>query len=71
MMVAVSTFETSVDFYQTTRHNIPEDSQVHTHRRKDLKSRPKTNFPSTSFCAMNDVLKRYPRFKIFYTRPSI
>jgi hypothetical protein len=25
MMEAVSTFETSVNFYQTTRRNIPED----------------------------------------------
>jgi hypothetical protein len=29
MMEAVSTFETSVNFYQTTRCNIPEDSHLH------------------------------------------
>jgi hypothetical protein len=29
MMVAVSTSETSVNFYQTTWHNIPEDTQLH------------------------------------------
>jgi hypothetical protein len=28
MMEAVSTSETSVNFYQTTRRNIPEDSRV-------------------------------------------
>jgi hypothetical protein len=33
MMEAVSTSETSVNFYQTTRRNIPEDSHLHTHRR--------------------------------------
>jgi hypothetical protein len=29
MMEEVSTSETSLDFYQTTRRNIPEDSQLH------------------------------------------
>jgi hypothetical protein len=29
MMEAVSTSETSVNFYQTTRRNIPEDSHIH------------------------------------------
>jgi hypothetical protein len=28
MMEAVSTFETSVSFYDTTRGNIPEDSPI-------------------------------------------
>jgi hypothetical protein len=28
MMEAVSTFETPVNFYQTTRRNIPEDSHL-------------------------------------------
>jgi hypothetical protein len=31
MMQAVSTSETSVNFYQTTRRNIPEDSHLHHH----------------------------------------
>jgi hypothetical protein len=30
MMEAVSTPETSVNFYETTRRNIPEDSHLHT-----------------------------------------
>jgi hypothetical protein len=38
MMEAASTSETSVNFYQTTRRNNPEDSHVHTHRRENLKS---------------------------------
>jgi hypothetical protein len=36
-MEAVSTSETSVNFYQTTRRNISEDRH-HTHRRENLKS---------------------------------
>jgi hypothetical protein len=37
-MDAASTFETSVNFYQTTWRNIPEDSHLHTRRRENLKS---------------------------------
>jgi hypothetical protein len=37
-MEAVSAFETSVSFYETTRRNIPEDSHLHTRRRENLKS---------------------------------
>jgi hypothetical protein len=29
MMEAASTSETSVNFYQTTRRNIPEDNHLH------------------------------------------
>jgi mannose/fructose-specific phosphotransferase system component IIA len=38
MMEAASTSETSANFYQTTRRNIPEDSHLHTRRREQLKS---------------------------------
>jgi hypothetical protein len=38
-MKAVSTSETSVNFYQTRWRNIPEDSHLHTRRRKNLKTR--------------------------------
>jgi hypothetical protein len=38
MMAAASTSETSVNFYQTTRRNIPHDSHPHTRRRVNLKS---------------------------------
>jgi hypothetical protein len=37
MVEAVSTFETSVNIYQTTRRNILEDSQFHTCRRENMK----------------------------------
>jgi hypothetical protein len=39
MMVAVSTSETSIDFFETARRNNPEDNCLHTRRREDLKSR--------------------------------
>jgi hypothetical protein len=35
---AVSNSELSVDLYQTTRCNTPEDSHLHTRRRENLKS---------------------------------
>jgi hypothetical protein len=38
MMVTSSIFETSVNFYETTRRNNPEDSHLHTRRRENLKS---------------------------------
>jgi hypothetical protein len=37
MMEAANTSETSVNFYQTTRRNIPEDGHLHTRRRENLK----------------------------------
>jgi hypothetical protein len=38
MMKAVSTSETSVDFYQTLRRYNPEDGHLHARRRENLKS---------------------------------
>jgi hypothetical protein len=38
MMEAARTSETSVDIYLTTRQYIPEDSELHTRRRENLKS---------------------------------
>jgi hypothetical protein len=35
---AASTSETSINFYQTTLRNNPEDSHLHTRRRENLKS---------------------------------
>jgi hypothetical protein len=39
MMEAVSTSETSVNFYQTTRRNIPEDSHLRKSGRLDFNDR--------------------------------
>jgi hypothetical protein len=38
MMEAASISETSVNFYQTTRRNNPEDSHLLARRRENLKS---------------------------------
>jgi hypothetical protein len=38
MMEAASTSETSVNFYETTRRNNPEDSHLHTRCCENLKS---------------------------------
>jgi hypothetical protein len=38
MMEAVSTSETSVNFYETTRRSIPDGYHLHTRRRENLKS---------------------------------
>jgi hypothetical protein len=37
-METAKTSETSVNFYQATRHYNPEDSHLRTHRRENLKS---------------------------------
>jgi hypothetical protein len=39
IMEAVRTSETLLNFYQTKRRNNPEDSQLHSHCRENLKSR--------------------------------
>jgi hypothetical protein len=36
MMEAVNTSETSANFYQTARRNIPQDSRLHARRRENL-----------------------------------
>jgi hypothetical protein len=38
MMEAISTSEMSVNFYQSTWCNIPEDNDLHTHCCENLKS---------------------------------
>jgi hypothetical protein len=38
MTEAVRTSETSINFYETTRRNIPEGYHLHTRRRENLKS---------------------------------
>jgi hypothetical protein len=48
MMEAVSTSETSVNFYVTTRRNIPEDNHLHTRRRENLKSHQAEDLPEAN-----------------------
>jgi hypothetical protein len=39
-METANTPETSVNFYQMTRRNIPEDGHLHNRRRENLKFHP-------------------------------
>jgi hypothetical protein len=49
MMETASTSETSANFHQTTRRNNPEDSNLHTRRRENLKSHSDYLIPSKMF----------------------
>jgi transposase-like protein len=57
MMEAVSISETSVNFYQTTRRNIPEDSHFHIRRREN----PKCTGPAS----FNNLLHFLKWFQLF------
>jgi hypothetical protein len=59
-MMAVSTSETPVNFYQTTQRNIPENSHLHTHRRENLKSHQDTH----TLYILKVVMKLYFKTKI-------
>jgi hypothetical protein len=48
-MEGISTSETSVNIYQTTRRNIPEDSHLHTRRRETMKKFGNDRFRSYTF----------------------
>jgi hypothetical protein len=48
-MEAARIFETSVNFYETTRRSIPQDSHLHTRRRENLKSHQVLN----SLCSLD------------------
>jgi hypothetical protein len=54
MMEAASTSETLVNFYQTTRRNIPGESHLRTRRPKNLKSHKSDHFFSSVW---SDLLK--------------
>jgi hypothetical protein len=47
MMEAEITSETSTNFYEATRRNIPEDSHLHTRRHQNLKSHQTFSFRLT------------------------
>jgi hypothetical protein len=57
MMETETTSATSVNIYQTTRRNIPEDSHHHTRRRENLKSH------SFAFTAFSLILVATAGFK--------
>jgi hypothetical protein len=53
-MEAASTSETLVNFYQTTRRNVPEDSHLHIRRHENLKSHLRLLF-ETFFAPINSL----------------
>jgi hypothetical protein len=55
MVEAENTSETSVNFYQTTRRNNPEDSHIHVRRRENLKSHPEFRCIVLSFCMDTEI----------------
>jgi hypothetical protein len=55
-MKGASTSKTSVNFYQTTRRNNPEDSHLHTRRRKKLKCHSFEKFAATQ------LVKEFPEY---------
>jgi hypothetical protein len=56
MMEAVRTSETSVNFNVTTRRYIPEDSELHTCRRENLKSHVRDTYRQNSRTFLAKVL---------------
>jgi hypothetical protein len=60
-MEAARTSETLVNFYQTTRCYNPEDSNLHTHRRENLKSYEIFIFISLE----NFIVNSYSRIRNF------
>jgi hypothetical protein len=54
-MEAARTSETLVNFYQTTRCYNPEDSNLHTHRRENLKSFLNFNLTSQYLILSSDL----------------
>jgi hypothetical protein len=59
MMEAVRTSETSVNFYQTTRRNIPEENHLQIRHRENLKSRLEPTV------LRNSTPKEFPFLHIF------
>jgi hypothetical protein len=60
MMEAARTSETLVNFYQTARCYNPEDSNLHTHRRENLKSYRVTYISKEEIYDCNKLLGHYP-----------
>jgi hypothetical protein len=64
MMEAASTSETSVNFYQTTRRNIPEDSHLHIRRSEKLKSHDVDIASSRGLKSTNRTTKNNQLFSV-------
>jgi hypothetical protein len=66
MIEAASAPETSVNFYQTTRRNIPQESHLHTFRRENLKS----HTVITSLNIINKLILVMEKFVFLAVRTS-
>jgi hypothetical protein len=58
MMEAVSISKTSVNFYKTTRRNIPKDGHLHIRRRENLKSH---------ICDLDGIQTHDPQLKTIHS----
>jgi hypothetical protein len=58
MMDTASTSETSVNFYQTARRNIPEVSHLHTRHHENLKSHLGTFLFSASVVSILEIRQK-------------
>jgi hypothetical protein len=67
MIEAVSTSETSVNFYQTTRRDNPEDSHLHACSSENLKSHYLTFVLKLE---INKGKRETDNFKMFVKRPK-
>jgi hypothetical protein len=68
MIEAASTSEKSVNFYQATRRNIPEDSHHHTRRRDNLKSHLNVNLHGVDFFNHKANVWVYEQFDFYNKR---
>jgi hypothetical protein len=61
MMEAASTSEMSINFYQTTWHNNPEDSHLHSHCCEDLNLTIHCEFETFLTLPMNNNRQEFGR----------
>jgi hypothetical protein len=59
-VAAASTSEMSINFYQTTQHNNPEDSHLYTHHCENLKSHSESmSFPQGERPSFKPTIKSH------------
>jgi hypothetical protein len=71
MMETTSISETSVNFYQTTRRNNPEDSHLHSRRRENLKSHLQNSFAADAENVHHLLEDKQPPTRNFVTSRHI
>jgi hypothetical protein len=68
MMEAARASETSVDIQLRTRQYLPEDSELHTRRRENLKSHKQIVLSTTELLAVT-VFKTFNKIKTYLRKP--